>query len=97
MRFRHGLLRIWLGIYGCNRCIKTQSRVALFEQAGAFKAAIALAELLFPAMFGDDQRAWSKDANCAQQAQRRSIFFRGVIGRIEKDQVEDGEVLQDFG
>ena len=70
--------------------IKAQRRVALFQQPGAFEAAVTVFEPLLAAMLGDDQRAGTQQTGrgAAQQAQRGRVLSGRIVRRIEKHQVE---------
>ncbi len=67
--------------------IKTQRRIALFEQACAGERAVTVFEMFLAAMLCDDQSAIAEQSGSGitQKAQRGRIFPRQVVRRIEKD------------
>ena len=64
----------------------------MFEEAGAGEGAIVRFEALLAAMFGDDERAGGEEGGGwgAELVEGRGVFFGGVVGGVEKDDVEDG-------
>ena len=78
-------------LLNCRKAKKAKRGIPLLHQACVFKRTVPRSKFYLAAVFGNDERMRSENlpaTDAAEKIKRSGIFVLGLVGRVEKDDVD---------